>query len=347
MLNCWSWRDWFATFRCDHCWKGKKIAFTCKSRFCSSCWKPQSDLRMNKLLSWRPKWISYYHLAFTIPEELRNFFKKNRKALKLLPKVASQTIEYFFDKNYSCKPWVLAVIHSFGAKLNRNPHTHLIITAGWINDDDVFKKVDYIPYKAILSSWKKYLLKNLKERIYENIENSYPEIELMNHLYSQKNLQNDEKSWYIYFSKKSRSFDHALSYIWRYLKRPTISQSRILFYDWKNVKYSYKDKNDWETKIVTCSALEFIWYLIQHIPNNNFHMVYYYWIFANRCKSKYLEILKIFTNHSISHKIFPTRFFERQLSFTWKDPLKCKCWWIMHLHSLTIPWYPTKYFDSW
>ncbi|MDR0649937.1 MAG: hypothetical protein LBG59_00580 [Candidatus Peribacteria bacterium] len=33
----------------------KHIFFTCKSRFCNSCSKPQSDLRTNKLYSRLPR----------------------------------------------------------------------------------------------------------------------------------------------------------------------------------------------------------------------------------------------------------------------------------------------------
>gem|GEM_PF-4604921 len=50
-------------------------------------------------------------------------------------------------------------------------------------------------------------------------------------LFKQKDDSDKLKSWYIYFSKKATSFTVVLTYIGRYLKRPTISQSRILEYD--------------------------------------------------------------------------------------------------------------------
>ena len=128
-------------------------------------------LLVNQLLSRRPKWLQYYHLAFTIPEELRPFFKRHRNALKILPQVASQTMTYFFKTKHKSKPWILSVIHSFGAKLNWNPHVHLIITAWWIHDFWIYKKIVFIPYKAILPSRKYGLIRSLKKRCDDNLDN--------------------------------------------------------------------------------------------------------------------------------------------------------------------------------
>ena len=346
VLLCWSKELWFATFKCNDCWENKHIAFTCKSRFCNSCWKPQSNIWFNKLISRWPKWLNYYHLAFTIPEELRPFFKEHRSALKLLPKVASQAIFYFFKSKHKSTPWILSVIHSFGSKLNWNPHVHLIVTAWWIQCNWKFKHINYIPYQLILPSWKKYLLKNLKERSYKNIENPNNHIKLLNYLYQQKNDLNKEKSRYIWFSKKDNSFHIVLNYIWRYLKRPTISQSRILHYDWKSVTFSYKDKYDNETKTITTSALDFIWLLLQYLPNKYFHMIYYHWIFANRCKTNYLINISSQINNPLHINNAPTKFYQRAILFSWNNPLSCISWGSFFLYSISIPWYPTKYFDT-
>jgi hypothetical protein len=59
---------------------------------------------MHRLLSWRPPHLQYYHLAFTIPEELRAFFKRHRITLQILPQVASQAICYFFKTKHKSKP---------------------------------------------------------------------------------------------------------------------------------------------------------------------------------------------------------------------------------------------------
>ena len=349
VLQCWSQELWFTSYECWDCWEIKHIPFTCKSRFCNSCGKPLSDIWINHLTSRRPKHLQYYHLAFTIPEELRNFFKRHRKVLKKLPQVASNSVIYFFQKKYKCTPWILSVIHTFWAKLNWNPHTHLMISSWGLTKENIYKSIGFLPYIWIIESRKRYLIKHLNNRCDNNLygDELIGEKRLLRSLYSQKNdISWEDKSRYIYFSKKADNFEIVLSYIGRYLKRPIIAQSRILAYDGTNVTYSYKDKYDGEIKTITVSAIEFIGYLIQHIPNKFFKMIYYSWIFVNRSKNKYLKIINTYYNNQQKLPKIGKNFRERIFMFTGKDPLKCSCWWYFHKYQTIIPWYKPKYFDS-
>ena len=344
VLQCGTWSMGYATHICTDCGDTKKVAFTCKSRFCNSCGKPASDKRFSNLVSWRPDGVNYYHLAFTIPEELRPFFKRHRAALKLLPQVASQAVRYYFQQQHKAIPWILAVIHTFGAQLNWNPHTHLIITDGWFTPHYTYKRTGFIPYKLILASWKWQLLKTIKQWSYDNLQNPNKEVKLINYLYQQKDSNDEEKSWYIYFSPKVESFKVVFSYIGRYLKRPVIGQSRILHYDGDNVTYYYRDKYDNQIKIHTVTAIEFIWLLIQHIPPKSFPMVYYYGIFANSRKKIFLLLLYQIVGRWPLQTCVAKNMRERMLRYCWVDLSSCSCGWSYVLWSLHIPWYPTKYF---
>jgi len=95
ILKCWTQDAWFASYKCDECWDIKHILFTCKSRFCNSCSQPQSDIRMERLISRWPSWLLYKHIVFTIPEGLRSFFKKYRSSLDILPYTAANAIMHF------------------------------------------------------------------------------------------------------------------------------------------------------------------------------------------------------------------------------------------------------------
>ena len=346
-MQCWSPEKGFVSYKCDCCNKTKHITFTCKSRFCNSCGKPLSDLWTNKLLDRRPKQLKYYHLSFTIPEELRNFFKRHRKALNQLPISANQALFYFF-KDKKLTPWTLSVIHTFWAKTNRNPHIHTMITSWWMTKNNMYKFIEFLPYQLIIPSRKKWLLRNLWKRCKKHLtwESSSNELRLINSLWSQKNDDLNEKSRYIHFSKKANSFEIVLSYIGRYLKRPILSQSRILAYDGKNITFSYKDKYDNIVKAITLTAIDFIGYLIQHIPNKFFKMINYAWIFANRSKNKYLKIINTYYNNESKMPRIAKNFRERIFMFTGKDPLKCTCWWYFHKYQIIIPWYKPIYFDS-
>jgi len=348
VLLCWDPVSWFASYKCDCCNKIKHIPFSCKSRFCNSCGKPQSDLRTTKLMSRRPKHLKYYHLAFTIPEELRDFFKRHRNALHMLQHTANESLLYFFAQKYKCIPWILSVIHTFWAKTNRNPHIHIMITSWGLTKNNIYKSVSFLPFKWIIVSWQSYLIKYLKRRANENLSwnKLIDELRFLNSFFKMKDQNWGIKSWYVYFSPKADNFEIVLSYIGRYLKRPIISQSRILSYDGSTITFSYKDKYDNTTKILTMSATDFIWCLIQHIPNKFFKMVSYSGIFANRCKSKYLNIINTYYNDSPKMPYIPGNFRDRITLLSGIDPLKCSCLGFFHLYQIVIPGYPTRYFDT-
>ena len=65
--------------------------------------------------------------------------------------------------------------------------------------------------------------------------------------------------------------------------------------------------------------------LLQHLPNKNFHMIYYYGIFANRCKKKYLKTIKTYYTYEPKMPRIANNFRERFFMFTGKDFLKCSC----------------------
>lgn len=350
ILACGTQTLWFTSFRCDCCWETKHIPFTCKSRFCNSCSQPQSDLWMNKLISWWPSWLLYHHVTFTIPQELRIFFKRHRNALKILPYTAAWSVRYFVKKQQKIDLGILWVIHTFWAKLNRNPHTHLLISHWGFHQNWSFKRKIFLPYNAIATSRTRFLIKYLKIRAQKNLSwnKLLSETHFLNSFYDYHSRHTGKKAnRYVDFWWKPRQFQQVIGYLWRYLKRPAISQSRILSYDQNNVTFSYLDKRDKKTKTISCSPIKFIWLLTQHLPDKNFRMLYYYWLFANRCKKKYISLINTYFDHSSKLPTIPTSFCQRLYFFTWKNPLLCSCWWVFYKYKITLPWYPTKYFDSW
>jgi Putative transposase. len=353
VLDCWS-HLWASFYRCDSCWETKHVFFTCKSRFCNSCSQPQSDIWIDKLFSRLPRGISYHHIVLTIPEELRIFFKKHRGTLSLLPKTASDSVCYFLQEKLHGIPWIIAIIHTFWAKLNWNPHVHLLITHGVfsLKKNTFIKEGFFLPYVAIRQSWTKRLLKHLKDWVYSNLSGDYmkQEIRFLNTFYDYKNKEGENSCRYGFFSKQCFGFEKIVGYIGRYVKRPPIAQSRIIHYDWDIITFEYEDKLEkikhQKIKKISCSDIEFLELLVQHIPNKYFHMVYYYGIFANRVKGRFINIINSLFR---SPRIYPKphiSFRGRYFLWTWSDPLTCTCGWLFHKYMVSIPWYPPFFFDS-
>lgn len=73
VLKCKTGALGWGLLQCEECGKEKKVPFTCKSRFCSSCGKVACDQWMERVISWALPEMQYQHIVFTIPFELRDF----------------------------------------------------------------------------------------------------------------------------------------------------------------------------------------------------------------------------------------------------------------------------------
>ena len=89
----------------------------------------QRSLNMSfKLVS-----CTHRHCVFTIPEELRIFFLKDRSLLNVLfHSVRDVILRMFFkmNKREHFTPGFICVLHTFGRNLKWNPHIHALISEG-------------------------------------------------------------------------------------------------------------------------------------------------------------------------------------------------------------------------
>ncbi len=365
VLSCGTKSMGFATFKCISCWKTHKQYFSCKSKFCTSCSVAAMWLRFKGFLSRWPQHLHTYHSFFTIPKELRRFFAINRdceeSALRMMQQTACRVMGDFFLERFWCKIGWCWVIHSFGADCKRNPHIHFLITWGGIDITDHSKRISFndkfLPYKKLKEEWKYGLLKecraygkkHFKGKIYREFDR------LIDFFYSQLDEYGNKKSWFIRKGEKIIHFWKVIKYMGRYLKRPCIAESRIEKYNEKEntITFWYKDRDTWEKTRKIMDAVEFVGLICRHIPDSNFKMVGYFWIFANRCKTHYIACINnIFPNAENTYKEFfvPVTFRERLMAYTGKDPTVCECWGEFILYSITHftkEGEKVKYFDSW
>jgi hypothetical protein len=150
-----------------------------------------------------------------------------------------------------------------------------------------------------------------------------------------------KKKWYIRVWARLDSLQYTVKYIWRYTKRPIIAETRLKKFDGKDVSFSFKDRDTKKEILITLPVEEFIWKLIEHIPNKNFRMIRYSWIFANCIKSKMLLIVQNLLSSCKQKLVYITNevlsWREQIKKFTWIDPYSCpKCSKLMNMVSLTI-----------
>ncbi len=151
MLKCKTWDLGSAIFKCPDCGNEKIVPHTCKSRMCSSCGNKYNKQRETSIFSKLFK-CKHRHIVFTIPDELRVYFRQDRKRFNYLFKAVSITVNYWTKEKYKKKdiiPAYISILHTFGRSLIFNLHIHMILMDGGIsNKYKEFVKIDFFSYPS-------------------------------------------------------------------------------------------------------------------------------------------------------------------------------------------------------
>ena len=101
MINCGNPSYGGAMYACSKCGHFKFVPFRCHSRFCPTCGVKYSKQR-SSTMSFKLISCSHRHCVFTIDEELRPFFLKDRSLLNcLFHAVQSVVLRMFQNRNKS------------------------------------------------------------------------------------------------------------------------------------------------------------------------------------------------------------------------------------------------------
>lgn len=275
MLKCKTWDLGYTVFHCPECGDEKVVPHTCKSRMCSSCGNKYNKQRSDSIFSKLFK-CKHRHVVFTIPEDLRVFFRQDRKRLDYLFQAASITINSWFKDKYKKKeliPAFISILHTFGRSLIFNPHIHVILMDGAIsNKYKEFIKINFFSYPAFRKRFMKVLLDLLELDIGKD---KFRKIK--NDLYFRY-----PNGFYVYAPpSKFKSYVDLIKYVCRYVARPVMAESRIIDYDGTFVTFWYQRHDDDLIIIEKLHAFEFISRIIVHIPDSNFKQIRYYGAYHN------------------------------------------------------------------
>ena len=312
-LSCKTINLGWSIYKCPTCHEEKIVPHTCKTRFCSSCGNKYNENRAISIRSKLFRW-KHRHVVFTIPEELRVYFRNNRMLLNLLFKASSETIKWWFKDKYKIKviPAFISVLHTYGRPLNFNPHIHMLLLDGGISNNK-FIKVDFFSYASFRKRWMKLILDYLEFEIGKKDFRK-----LKNELYLNYN-----DGFYVYAPKsKFKTLDGLLNYVCRYLSRPVMAESRIIDYDGNYVTFWYQRHEDDMIVVEKLHAYEFIQKLIMHIPEPNFKYIRFYGAYHNSTIIN-INVVKTIDEDRINFKKKLNKWRHKILINFGIDPLVC------------------------
>lgn len=272
--------------------------------------------------------VNHRHVVFTIDEGLWSVFLLHRKMLKEFMDEAVQIIKVHFEKKHKITPGIIAGLHTFGSRLNFNPHVHMLVTMGGMKSNGEWKTYDYVPFEMLRKQWQTVVLKLIRRSLNEDEKRQVqPRL--------QKAYSANGEGFYVHAPKQKGNVKQQLGYIGRYIKRPAIALKRIKSYDGEYVVFSYHDKTSGEEKTEKLTVEEFIASVIRHIPEENFKTIRYYGVYSRRLKKISKTLVTEWQKETRKWVIRAQRqlkrrnWRERIQRETGKDPLvcpKCECY---------------------
>lgn len=313
MIDCGNPEHGGAYYVCPECSALKFVPFRCHSRFCPTCGNKYSIDRTTSM-SFKLLKCTHRHCVFTIAEELRPFFLKDRRLLDCLFSSVSSVIMRMFHKDNKTEeftPGFISVLHTFGRDLKWNPHIHCLISEGGCGNSGNWRIKKHFNYTYMRYAFQTALLNELEKHLGSSFKKVKSAI-----------YRNHDNGFYVYAEPKKCNSKIVSQYIGRYLGRPAIANSRIDKYDGENVTFHYNRHEDDEYIEETIPVLEFIERLIQHIPEKHFKQIRYYGLYARhrKCDENLIHAIPDEKHRLIlsfnKWRIAMARFFNA-------DPLKC------------------------
>lgn len=126
---------------CEDCGVVQIHYNSCRNRCCPMCQAVPKEMWMD---SRREDVLDapYFHVVFTLPEELNSLILSNQKLLyDTLYRTSSATIEELTSdsKHLGAKVGYISILHTWGSEMNFHPHIHMILLGGGLTTKNEWK----------------------------------------------------------------------------------------------------------------------------------------------------------------------------------------------------------------
>lgn len=255
-------------YRCTECNETFWCYHGCRNRSCPKCHGRQTaawlESRSAEILPCR-----YFHLVATVPAEIRHLFLRHQKTLYglLMKTAADVTRELAAEQRYvGGEVGILAVLHTWTARLHYHPHVHLLVTgggvaadrAGWHDAAENF----LVPVKRLSPM--------IAGRFAQALKKKHPD--LFDHIPAMV----WKREWCSYCKPYGTGTDAVLHYLGRYVFRIAVTNHRLIAMDESHVTFAYKDHATEQWKTERVEGVQFLRRFLLHVLPKGFHKVRYY-----------------------------------------------------------------------
>jgi hypothetical protein len=281
---------------CDYCGHQEVFFGSCRNRHCPTCQSLSQarwiDSRMQRLLP-----TGYFHVVFTVPDEILNgLILRNRELFfDLLFAAGSQTLLTLGadPKRLGAQLGVTCVLHTWTRDLRFHAHLHCIVTGGGLHPDGdrwIQARQNYLFPAKVLGGL-------FRGKLMASIVGAYKAGKLdlggsCAHLTESKDFARFKdrlykKKWVAYCKKPFAGPEQVFRYLGRYTHRVGLSNQRLLALTDKSVYFRTRGE-----ATATLSPDEFIHRFLQHVLPVGFVKIRHYGLMASGNATTKLQVAR-------------------------------------------------------
>jgi hypothetical protein len=239
--------------------------------------------------------ISYFHVTFTLPREIGPIALQNKRVVYgILFRAAAETLkELAADrKHLGAEIGILAVLHTWGQKLEAHPHVHCVVTGGglapdgsrWVPCKRTREGSNFFVRGTVLGCVFLGKFLDFLKQAYQRGELRFygQHASLANPAAFEERLNRSVRKNWIVDARSAGSSENVLKYLARYVQRIAISNRRLLAMQNGKVRFRYKDYADGgKQKSQELEATKFIQRFLLHVVPKGFMRIRHYGLLAN------------------------------------------------------------------
>ena len=289
--------------KCGQCDYTRISYNSCRNRHCPKCQNAERaqwlESRKAELLP-----LEYFHVVFTIPEELARIAFYNKAVVySILFRAASETLLTIArdPKHLGAEIGFFGILHTWGQNLLHHPHIHCVVPGGGLSPDYerwiACKPGFFLPVRVLSRLFRRLFLEALEESFNAGKLQFHGELKALQQpaAFAQYLAPLRAAEWVVYAKPPFGGPRQALEYLGRYTHRIALSNERILHAGQGEVTFQWKDyrsKHKQKSRSMTVVSGEFIRRFLIHTLPPGFQRIRHFGYLANRHRREKLALCR-------------------------------------------------------
>jgi len=250
--------------------------------------------------------VEYFHVVFTLPDEIGPLALQNRRRIygMLFQAAAESLLTIAADpRHLGAQIGFLAVVHTWGQNLHLHPHVHCVVPGGGLSPDQrqwiACRPGFFLPVRVLSRLFRAKFLSFLRDaqehrQILFHGQQRYLEEPAR---FRQLIAALREKEWVVYAKPPFGGPEVVLKYLARYTHQVAISNYRLIAIENDQVHFHWKDYTDGNRqKTMALAGVEFVRRFLLHVVPSGFVRIRHFGFLAHRHRAEKLELCRRLLN---------------------------------------------------